>query len=233
MAAIATAHLRLQRAENCLHRASLLIDQSLNDPSQQRLFQATCQDLSSIKTSFEDDHILIEGHDDDAYFNKLEHSKRIEKLDDIYYKVTGVTESLKQLSVLSEQRTTTQFFDAKGVPLCIITPSRKKEPLPSIQTLVLPQITSYFPSTFLKPDAWDHIRQLQLADPTFATPEETDILLGAEIFIQFLTGKKVTTFLGIPTVIDMLLGLVLMGLVQINTDLQPGISSISNVQQLT
>ncbi|KAJ8875230.1 hypothetical protein PR048_023125, partial [Dryococelus australis] len=71
MVAIATAHLRLQRAEN---------HQALNDPSQQWLYQANCRDLTSIKTSYEDDHLLIKAHgDEDTSFNKLEHSKRLEK----------------------------------------------------------------------------------------------------------------------------------------------------------
>ncbi|KAJ8876444.1 hypothetical protein PR048_020889 [Dryococelus australis] len=75
-------------------------------------------------------------------------------------------------------------------------------------------------------------RQLQLADPSFARPGEVDILLGAEIFPQLLTGKKVIGSPGMPTAIDMLLGWVLMGCVLINSDLQPGILSfISNVQQ--
>ncbi|KAJ8874276.1 hypothetical protein PR048_025119 [Dryococelus australis] len=85
MIAIARAHLRLQRAENRMHRASLLADQALNNPSQQRLFQATCRNLPSIKTSNEDDHLLIEVHgDEDTSFNEVEHCKRLEKFDDAY-----------------------------------------------------------------------------------------------------------------------------------------------------
>ncbi|KAJ8880470.1 hypothetical protein PR048_016940 [Dryococelus australis] len=108
---------------------------------------------------------------------------------------------------------------AKGVASCIITPSGRKEPYLPIEALVLPQIPSQVPSTFLKSDSWEHIRQLQLTDPTFATPGETDILLGAEIFPELLTAKKVD-----PQEHQLL----------INTYLQPGISSfISNVQQPT
>ncbi|KAJ8873013.1 hypothetical protein PR048_026629 [Dryococelus australis] len=88
MSAIAIVHLPLQRAENNLHRASLLVDQALNDSSQQLLFEATCWDLPSIKTSYEDDHHIIEAHEDEGTsFNKVKHSKRLDKFDDAYYKV--------------------------------------------------------------------------------------------------------------------------------------------------
>ncbi|KAJ8882482.1 hypothetical protein PR048_014293 [Dryococelus australis] len=139
----------------------------------------------------------------------------------------------QKLSIPQDELTHTPPTSAKGIASWITTPSRRKKPRLPIEALVLPQITSRVPSTFLKPDAWEHIIQLQLADPTFATPGEIVILLGAEIFLQLLTGKNVTAPLnppGTPTTIDTLLGWELMGRIQINTDLQPGILSflISN-----
>ncbi|KAJ8869395.1 hypothetical protein PR048_030971 [Dryococelus australis] len=81
MAVIATAHLQLQRAGHRLHRAFLLAAQFLNNPSQQRLSQATCWDLPSIKTSYEDDHLLIEARgDEDTSFNEVEHRKQLEMM---------------------------------------------------------------------------------------------------------------------------------------------------------
>ncbi|KAJ8882140.1 hypothetical protein PR048_018628 [Dryococelus australis] len=79
----------------------------------------------------------------------------------------------------------------------------------------MPPITSHVPSTFLKPDAWEHVRQLQLGDPTFVTSGEIIILLGAEIFPQLLTGKKITGPLRMQIAFDMVLGWVPMGHVKI------------------
>ncbi|KAJ8869344.1 hypothetical protein PR048_030919 [Dryococelus australis] len=49
--------------------------------------------------------------------NKVEHSKRLEMFDDAYYRIMYVAESLKQLSVSSEQRTTTQSHALVALPV--------------------------------------------------------------------------------------------------------------------
>ncbi|KAJ8875049.1 hypothetical protein PR048_022939 [Dryococelus australis] len=68
--------------------SKLLADKAFNNTSQQPLFQAICRNLLSIKTSYEDDHLLIEADgDEETSFNKVEDSKWLEKVDDIYYKV--------------------------------------------------------------------------------------------------------------------------------------------------
>ncbi|KAJ8878500.1 hypothetical protein PR048_019078 [Dryococelus australis] len=75
-------------------------------------------DLLYTKTSYEYDHHLIEAHgDENTYFNKVEHSKRLEKLDDSYYKVMCVAKSLKQTSVSSGQQTATQSHARVTLPV--------------------------------------------------------------------------------------------------------------------
>ena len=58
---------------------------------------------------------------------------------------------------------------------------------------------------------WDHISDLELADPEFRTPARIDLLLGAEVFTSILRDGRRTGPRGTPSAINTCLGWVLFG----------------------
>ena len=61
---------------------------------------------------------------------------------------------------------------------------------------------------------WDHISDLELADPEFCTPACIDLLLGAEVFASILLDGRRTGPRGTPSAINTCLGWVLLGKIQ-------------------
>jgi hypothetical protein len=51
---------------------------------------------------------------------------------------------------------------------------------------VLPRITSRMPAVKLYVTSWNLPRDLQLADPGFNIPGDTDMLIGAEVYLDLL-----------------------------------------------
>ena len=58
---------------------------------------------------------------------------------------------------------------------------------------------------------WDHLSDLELADPEFRTPARIDLLLGAEVFASILRDGRRTGARGTPSAINTCLGWVLLG----------------------
>ena len=58
---------------------------------------------------------------------------------------------------------------------------------------------------------WDHLSNLELADPEFRTPARIDLLLGAEVFASILRDGRRTGPRGTPSAINTCLGWVLFG----------------------
>ena len=58
---------------------------------------------------------------------------------------------------------------------------------------------------------WDHLSNLELADPDFRTPAQIDLLLGAEVFASILRDGRRTGPRGTPSAINTCLGWVLFG----------------------
>ena len=61
---------------------------------------------------------------------------------------------------------------------------------------------------------WDHILDLELADPEFRTPARIDLLLGARVFTSILHDGRRTGPRGTPSTINTCLGWVLFGKIQ-------------------
>lgn len=51
---------------------------------------------------------------------------------------------------------------------------------------ILLKLTSSLSSTTIKPYSWKHLKGLQLADPCFHTPGSIDMILGADVYGQFI-----------------------------------------------
>ena len=61
---------------------------------------------------------------------------------------------------------------------------------------------------------WDHISDLELADPEFRTPARIDLLLGDEVFTSILRDGRQSGLRGTPSAINTSLGWVLFGKIQ-------------------
>ena len=61
---------------------------------------------------------------------------------------------------------------------------------------------------------WDHLSDLELADPEFRTPARIDLLLGAEVFTSIVCDGRRTGPRGTPSAINTCLGWVLFGKIQ-------------------
>ncbi len=60
-----------------------------------------------------------------------------------------------------------------------------------LEAFVVPKITSVTPDTKIDAEAWSHLKDLPLADPTFGTPGQVDLLLGADVLTDiFQEGLK-------------------------------------------
>ncbi|KAJ8886006.1 hypothetical protein PR048_012212 [Dryococelus australis] len=86
----------------------------------------------------------------------------------------------------------------------------------SIDALVLPCITGHLPSAPVDVQAWNHLVHLQLADPAFATPGSSDMLLGAELIPYLLKGSKCEGPSGTPVALNVHFGWIVMGKVDSN-----------------
>ena len=55
----------------------------------------------------------------------------------------------------------------------------------ALEAVVLPKLTTNVPSTSMPfGNNWKHLSNLQLADADFSTPENIDLILGANVFSQ-------------------------------------------------
>ena len=61
---------------------------------------------------------------------------------------------------------------------------------------------------------WDHISDLEIADPELRTPARIDLLMGAEVFASILRDGRRTRPRGTPSAINTCLGWVLFGKIQ-------------------
>ncbi|XP_029167433.1 uncharacterized protein LOC114937930 [Nylanderia fulva] len=108
--------------------------------------------------------------------------------------VSFLLESVAQLLKLSRRAAAIPIFGIGAqrssvsnglVSLTVISQVHKEISL-EIDTLVLPKLTAYLPSTRVEYTQWPHIHGLKLADPNFATPEKIDLILGANAYAQIL-----------------------------------------------
>ena len=84
-----------------------------------------------------------------------------------------------------------------------------------VEAYLLKKITKDLPlHPILLSFKWDHISDLELADPEFRTPARIDLLLGAEVFTSILRDSRRTGPRGMPYAINTYFGWVLFGKIQ-------------------
>lgn len=105
----------------------------------------------------------------------------------------------------------------------------------TVETFVLGKLTNLLPSVGFKPQRWDHIAGLTLADPTYHCPGQIDLILGAEIFAQIIMSGVKSGPPGTPVAQQTQLGWILSGRVStesIRTNTVSSLHTTANIEAL-
>ncbi|XP_063368239.1 uncharacterized protein LOC134656613 [Cydia amplana] len=104
----------------------------------------------------------------------------------------------------------------------------------SITTYIVKRVTNIMPSEKLTIDNWVHLRDLQLADPTYHQPSSIDILLGVEVYNEMIQPGLIKGIPGSPIALQTHLGWIISGKVTVGTEREreekPFISMHLNVE---
>lgn len=117
------------------------------------------------------------------------------------------------VSGLSQMRTPIRF--AADVE---ISSRLKPEKRMQITTYIVKRVTSIMPSQTLNIDNWEHLKKLQLADPTYYQPGHIDILLGVEVYNEVLLPGLIKGVTGSPIALQTQLGWVLSGKITVREE---------------
>ena len=103
----------------------------------------------------------------------------------------------------------------QAVTSCKVSPIYGNGKPLDIMVVVLPKLTRDIPtSQVLYQHTWNHIDDLNLADPTFGEPGRIDALLGVEVYINMLRDGRRLGPPGTPTALETGFGWVLCGNVE-------------------
>ena len=81
-----------------------------------------------------------------------------------------------------------------------------------LTAVVVPRVVCELPLQPIPFDlTWNHLSDISLADPDFATPSKVDLLLGVEVFVAVLLNGRQSGPPGSPVAFETKLGLVLAG----------------------
>lgn len=104
------------------------------------------------------------------------------------------------------------------------------QPILNLQLLVLKSLCSEMPTVAINNASLNYIKDIHLADPSFNTPGEIDVLLGADVFpLVLLKGRRYGVE-GQPSALETVFGWVLIGPVehQLSEKIQSCFVSLSN-----
>ncbi|XP_059058258.1 uncharacterized protein LOC131851732 [Achroia grisella] len=121
--------------------------------------------------------------------------------------------------------------------VCIKTniASRTSNFIANITCLVMDKITVPLPHFYVHTDNWN-IPKLQartLADPTFHTPSEIDILIGCQLFYSIITQGHMTLGVNLPHLINSVFGWIISGTFVIDKQAVYCTSMILDSQQIS
>ncbi|XP_063382166.1 uncharacterized protein LOC134668654 [Cydia fagiglandana] len=104
----------------------------------------------------------------------------------------------------------------------------------SLTTYIVKRVTNIMPSEKLTIDNWVHLKDLQLADPTYHQPSSIDILLGVEVYNEMIQPGLIKGVPGSPIALQTHLGWIISGKVTVGTEQEreekPFISMHLNVE---
>ncbi|XP_060873970.1 uncharacterized protein LOC132947737 [Metopolophium dirhodum] len=152
-----------------------------------------------------------------ASFDHQKHTLRA--LLDTGSQVSFITKQCADRLSLTRRRCTTKIsvFSVtlvnvvSGMTTITMSLVNQSEPSIPVDVLIVPKITDVTPQETIQATSWLHINQLDLADPTFHTPGQVDILLGADVGPAIFTGDRIAGHRHNPTVFGTVFGWVLMG----------------------
>ncbi|XP_060874017.1 uncharacterized protein LOC132947803 [Metopolophium dirhodum] len=132
-----------------------------------------------------------------ASFDHQKHTLRA--LLDTGSQVSFITKQCADRLSLTRRRCTTKIsvFSVtlvnvvSGMTTITMSPVNQSEPSIPVDVLIVPKITDVTPQETIQATSWPHINQLDLADPTFHTPGQVDILLGADVGPAIFTGDRI------------------------------------------
>lgn len=75
---------------------------------------------------------------------------------------------------------------AKHITSLTIRSTHEKSFNITVEALVMGRITNLLPSNTFKPQRWEHILDLSLADPSYHRPGRIDLVLGADVLAQII-----------------------------------------------
>lgn len=101
--------------------------------------------------------------------------------------------------------------NVKGLVTCHVQPRFSEEPVFKFDAWVFPLITTQMPGQPIPENIANKYRNLAMADPLFAVPEEIDVLLGADLFARMLDGKRVSVGDSFPVAFSSVFGWILIG----------------------
>lgn len=81
----------------------------------------------------------------------------------------------------------------------------------AIDAIVMAHLTNARPPTCLKESSWEHLNNLQLADPMFCKPDKIDVVLGADTFYDLFLPDIRKGPRGSPSAQQTILGFILIG----------------------
>ena len=95
-----------------------------------------------------------------------------------------------------------------------------------LNILLVFRVTTSLPNFRLFRTSWPHIQQLQLAYSDFQKSSKIDILLGANIFYELLSGPPICRNYGEPATIPTSLDYILRGKILMSNNFQNQSSSV-------
>jgi len=105
----------------------------------------------------------------------------------------------------------------KGVVDLTIKPHFKSSFELTISAHVLPKLTTLIPSHSIGNIKWQHLDELMLADPHFATSSQIDILLGADVYGVIIKEGLIKGSINVPIAQNTALGWIVSGPIPSNT----------------
>jgi len=138
----------------------------------------------------------------------IDHQKHtLRALLDTGSQVSFITKQCADRLSVTRRRCTTKISVFSGTPVNVvsgmititISPINQLEPSIPLDVLIVSKITDVTPQETLQVTSWPHITQLDLADPTFHTPGQVDILFSADVAPAIFTGARIAGLQHHPT----------------------------------
>jgi hypothetical protein len=101
------------------------------------------------------------------------------------YHCRVILDNGSQLNFITENLA--QLLGSYKSPIKLFVPAITGKATAGLERLVVPKITGNLSSTNIDVLSWKFPQTIALADPQFGTPQQIDVLIGAELFCELFT----------------------------------------------